>query len=82
MSDDTANESADMFRVVFCPAFDFRVSDVFVVTTTSLDEARRMLNAVADYTLFLHDKKLMGDHSNFGGVEQLVDGEWEEVEDE
>jgi len=79
MSDDTKNESSDSFRVAFFPCFDKSHVDGFFSTASSLNEAHAILNAIADYTLFLHEQKLMDDYSNFGGVDRLVDGEWEEV---
>ena len=38
------------------------------------------LDAIANYTLDLHEKNLMPDHSNTGLVMKLVDGEWIEID--
>ena len=40
------------------------------------------LNAIADYTLMLHETSLMPDYSNYGYIEEWIDGEWLEIDDE
>ena len=44
--------------------------------------AETQMGIVADYTLHLHDKKLMSDYSNFGWIEKLVDSDWVEVDED
>ena len=46
------------------------------------EEAEAALNAIADYTLFLHSNLLMGDFSNVGCIYKLVDGDWLEIDDD
>ena len=36
---------------------------------------------IADYTLFLHNHGIMTDSSNLGYIEELIDGEWEEIDE-
>lgn len=38
-------------------------------------------NAIADYTLLLHECSLMPDYSNMATIEQIIDGEWEELDE-
>lgn len=69
------------YRVLFVPAVEKSATESFAVPAESIQEARTILNAIADYTLHMHNKRLMQDYSNFGCVEQFIDGEWEEVEE-
>ena len=65
------------FRAVFIPSI--HTMNAFSEETNTLEEAEMVVNAIADYTLFLHDNDLMRDISNMAFVQELVDGEWEEV---
>ena len=47
----------------------------------SYELADTILNSVANYTLMLHECSLMEDYSNYGIVQQKVDGEWIGFED-
>jgi hypothetical protein len=67
------------YKVSFIP----KLGDVeFSVLTDSLSTAKNQLSAISDYTLFLHDRGLMPDYSNTGFISQIIDGEWEGVEDD
>lgn len=68
------------FRVIFFPSIEAG-AEPFIQEVLTLDQAKAALNAVANYTLHLHDTKLMPDHSNTGAIEQLVNGDWVNVEE-
>jgi len=46
-----------------------------------IGHAETQMNIIADYTLHLHEKKLMGDYSNFGWIEKLIGSEWHEIDE-
>jgi len=69
------------YRLNFIPALEVS-SDSITVCSSSLEQSRQELNIIANYTLFLHDNGMMNDYSNCGWIEELVDGEWEEVDEE
>ena len=48
--------------------------------TSTLTEARMMLDSIAEYTLFLH--RVFSDASNMGYVEEFQDGEWLTVDED
>jgi len=69
------------YRAAFMPVFgrdNIFYSDEF----EDINCARAAINAIAEYTLFLHESRLMKDYSNAGWVEQFEDGEWIEIEDD
>lgn len=68
------------FRVVFFPSIEAG-TEPFIQGFLTLDQAKSAFDAVANYTLHLHDTKLMPDHSNTGAIEQLVNGDWVNVEE-
>ena len=69
------------YRLNFIPAIEVS-SDSIKVRSAILESARQELDTIANYTLFLHDNGIMNDYSNVGWIEKLVDGEWEEVDEE
>lgn len=69
------------FRVNFIPAVERNFNSIKIRSAT-LEQAKQELVIIANYTLYLHDNGLMKDYSNYGYVEKLVDGEWEEVDEE
>lgn len=71
--------STKEYRVVFDPAFMEKPLDEFSQEYATHAEAETALDAIANYTLFLHEVKLMTDHSNAGWVEELINGEWIEI---
>lgn len=44
-------------------------------------QARDLLAVLASYDLFQYENKVKGDYCNAGGLEVLIDGEWQEWED-
>jgi len=69
------------FRCFFVPAFGDR--NIFVgEPCETKDEAQRQLDAIATYTLYLHECKYMRDESNYGGIEELIDNEWIEIDED
>ena len=69
------------YRLNFIPALEVTRKSIKVRTETK-EQARQELDVIANYTLFLHDSGIMSAYSNTGWVEQLVDGEWEQVDEE
>ncbi len=63
------------FKLVFAAAIE-KTHEGFEYEATNLKQAKEMLDVIASYTLFLHDKDIMNDYSNTGWIEQFVDGEW------
>ncbi len=59
-------------------------TDPFVGEPVSSKElAEGQLNAIANYTLHLHETSLMPDLSNYGWVEQRDDnGKWVEIDED
>lgn len=70
------------FRASFTPAVEASFESHTSEVVGSYELAKAILDSIADYTLYLHGRSLMDDYSNFGSVEQLVDGEWIEIEDD
>jgi len=66
----------NQFRFCFHPCFESDDSHFESAVCGSYDAAKSRMDAVADYTLYLHNHDLMHDHSNFGWVEQKVGDEW------
>ena len=71
---------AKPFRVVFFPSIEAG-TEPFKQEFLTLTQAQAAFEAVANYTLHLHDTNLMLDHSNTGAVEQYVDGVWVNIEE-
>ncbi len=68
------------FRLTFIAALEAQPGAIFLRECNTYKEIQAARELVADYTLFLHDKKLMVDHSNMAIVEVMcADGEWLEV---
>jgi len=65
----------ELYRVEFYPAI--HLSEPFVQDLKKLEDAVLAMDIIADYTLFLHAKELMPDHSNAGQILKRVNGEWE-----
>lgn len=71
------------FKVAFYPNIDYQGHKCFEKECSNLIEALAVKNALADYTLFLHDLELMEDLSNFAEILTLDEnGNWVSVEDE
>ena len=69
------------YRVNFIPAIEASKESIKVESIT-LEQAKSNLDAMANLLLFLQDNGRMPDFSNAAWVERLVDGEWEEVDEE
>lgn len=67
------------FRVIFVPSLECVGAPFVSRTVGTVQEAINIRDALANYTLLLHDQKLMHDYSNLAVVEKLMDGEWEEL---
>ena len=65
------------FKIIFMPAIVSTAE--FVAEYDTLNDAVTALNAIADYTLFLHETSLMPDYSNFGLIFKNTSDEWAEV---
>jgi len=70
------------YEMFFCPEISVTLS--FRCKFETLKEAAQALNTIADYTLFIQDKGLMRDHTNFGGVHAWDDEleAWCDVDDD
>ena len=70
------------YRVCFNPII-FNESTVFYSPEVGRQSiAQSQLDAIANYTLFLHDKDLIPDYSNYGFVQTFIDGEWVNCDDD
>jgi hypothetical protein len=69
------------FRASFIAAFEASNEAYKSETIGSYELAKTILDDIANYTLYLHECSLMHDFSNYGWVEQKVDGEWIEIDD-
>lgn len=67
------------FRVIFFPSIEASAKP-FTQKFLTLAQAQAAFDAVANFTLHLHSVSLMRDYSNTGAIEQLVNGEWADVE--
>ena len=73
------------YEVVFHPNINTQSSESYEVECESASEAKKVLDTISNYTLMLHDKKIMSDYSNLGYIERkssLVPDDWEEVNDD
>lgn len=70
------------FKVVFVPSLPTNQAFVYEQYFNRLEEAETALNAIANYTLFLHQHHLMPDDSNAGMVYENINGEWVEIDEE
>jgi len=71
------------YKVVFNPKFETGSSGEFEKECASLEIAKATLDTIADFALFLHDKYLMPDHTNYGYIlVENEDGDWVEYEED
>lgn len=69
------------FKVVFIPVFG--LEHQFEQLCKTKEEAVLVRNTIANYTLFLHEEKLMEDHSNAGFIYMLdKGGNWVDMDEE
>lgn len=70
------------YRMTFYPVLVYENEAVIQKQYKTKEEAFAAVNACADMLLMLQDDlHLMADYSNMGGVEELIDGEWLEIEE-
>jgi len=70
------------YRVHFDPNIDDGSGEEFVVDCPMIEVAKIVEDALANYTLFLQERGLMKDCSNYGMIlKEDADGEWCEVDD-
>jgi len=71
------------YKLTIYPAFDLDMTACKEMQFNTRSEIKAARNACADLLLFLQDDiTVMKDYSNMFVEEQLVDGEWEEVDEE
>lgn len=70
------------FRATFDPQFQGDADPFVGKEVTSYENAKKQLDLIANYTLHLHDIGLMPDYSNYGFVEEWVDGRWVNFEED
>ena len=70
------------YRVLFVPAIELDAIHTYCEEFSDLTAAKAALNSIANYTLRLHELKVMRDYSNWGIVEVFEDGEWTEIEED
>ena len=69
------------YKVEFNPALEMlRAYIVFERGYPTHQEAEAALNAIADYTLLLHEQGLMPDYSNCGMVMEKRGDDWIEID--
>jgi hypothetical protein len=68
------------FKVIFTPAIS--IDAEFVAEYDTLQEAVMVLNAIANYTLMLHECSMMPDYSNMGAIYKNTTDEWVEIDDD
>ncbi len=69
------------FRVWHIPQLGMD-AEPFHVEVPSLEMAKHMRDTLARYDLFQFENKIKPDYCNAQGIEQLVDGEWEEIDED
>ena len=69
------------FRASFVPAFEASSEAHKSEIVGSYELAKCILDSLANYTLYLHGRSVMQDFSNYGWVEQKINGEWLEIDD-
>jgi len=69
-----------MYRVIFNPALEKMKVNDFDKRYDSLETAKAVVDAIADYTLMLHNTYLMPDYSNYGYIELWDGTDWIEIE--
>ena len=71
------------YKLTIYPVTDLDITACQEMQFNTRSEIKAARNACADLLLFLQDEiTVMNDYSNMFIVEQLVDGEWEEVDEE
>jgi hypothetical protein len=70
------------YKCVFIPAINGGkfAEGVFEQEYSTSEEAEAALNAIANYTLFLHETSIMPDYSNCGMVMRREGDDWVEID--
>lgn len=68
-----------MFRAWYIPQVPMAAFDYEAPTK---EEATRILDAITKFSIFEYENRIKPDYSDVGGVQELVDGEWIDVEEE
>ena len=67
-----------MIKAWWLPALP---GEAFEVAVSSIDEGKRILNVLVDYTRYLEGRGLVADYAaDVGGLQALEDGEWFDAE--
>ena len=56
--------------------------EAFYVPIKNIDEAKLLINTLADYDIFQFKNNIKPDYSNTGGLQKYNGTEWEEYEDD
>lgn len=65
-------------RIWWCPAVP---APSFFREVATVEEGKKLLDALVDYTRYLEDRKFFPEYAaDAGGIEALEDGEWYDVE--
>jgi len=68
------------YKAVFKPSLEGEGEFVQLYETSELAECA--INAIANYTLMLHECSYMEDFSNIGMVYENVEGKWIEIDED
>lgn len=68
-----------MFRAWYIPQVPMAA---FEFPTETRAEATLVLDAITKFSMFEFEKRVKPDYSDAGGVQELIDGEWEDVEED
>ncbi len=63
-------------RVWHIPQVPMQIN--FKVPVKNVEEAKKIINVLADYDLFQYENKIKPDYSNASGLEEYENGEWAE----
>ncbi len=67
-----------MFRAWYIPQVPMKP---FEFQTESQADATMVLDAITKFSMFEFENRVKPDYSDAGGVQELVDGEWIDVEE-
>ncbi len=71
------------YRLLICPAFEKDSSIFKVFKFKTKPEMMAASNCIADLLLYLQDElHVMSDYSNSLDHQELINGEWEQIEEE
>lgn len=76
---DNPKETQGSLRVWWIPQVPMKA---FRVPVKDAEQAKLLLNALADYDAFQFENQVKGDYCNAGGLEVFEGGEWSEWYDE